>query len=245
MLYAVHGTRRPRAAHSAAALLGQGPLGTEGFTLHPNTKDLAFSILIRKQLGPTFCEGPDSLCSPTCPWVPSWASATHLTLPIQVERGSRYLIFPGWASSQTTPPYCSHRQGRLLHSQLPRAVNSSHTCLFPAGSQSSTGVWDLVPVPLQRCTVAREGGILSLGAETSSEVSPVLAMGECGLSLAVPGERGSCWSNQISSGLLHSPAFEVTWSLGAEGLCFSSQSSDPHLGSPCVSDDASPALSIH
>lgn len=43
-------------------LMGQGPVGLEGLTFHPNTKDLAFSILIGKWLGPTFCEGPGSLC---------------------------------------------------------------------------------------------------------------------------------------------------------------------------------------
>lgn len=40
------GIWEPGAAHSAAVLMGQGPLGLEGLTCHPNAKGLTFSILI-------------------------------------------------------------------------------------------------------------------------------------------------------------------------------------------------------
>lgn len=124
-------------------LMGQGPLGLEGFTFYPNTKDLAVSILIGKWLGPTFCEGPCSLCFSYLPLDPQLGQCLSPRLATQGERGNGCSVFPGWASSQTTPSCSSHRQGRLLHSLLLRAVDSSHTALSPAGSQSSTGVWDL------------------------------------------------------------------------------------------------------
>lgn len=80
-----------------SCLLRLGPPGMEGFTFHPNTQGLAFSVLIGKWLGPAFCEGPGSLCFCSLPLGPSWPSATHLALPTQGEWGSGYLIFPSWA----------------------------------------------------------------------------------------------------------------------------------------------------
>lgn len=130
--------------------------------------------------------------------------------PPREKGGSGCLLFPGWASNQTTSPCCSHRPGRLLHSQLPRTVDSSHTHLSLSGSPSSTGYgqrrqagyWGLNSEvqSLSHCRhmMRQGGGIWTLGAETSSKVSPVLPMGEHGWSPAVPEEESSSRSCQTS-----------------------------------------------
>lgn len=66
------GTWGPGAAHSAAVLLGQGPLGVEGL--------LACSLLIGMQLSPTFYEGRDSLCFSYWPMYPQLGQCQPLHL---------------------------------------------------------------------------------------------------------------------------------------------------------------------
>lgn len=100
--------------------------------------------------------------------------------PPREKGGGGCLIFPGWASSQTTRPCYSHRRGHVLHSLLPWAVDSSHTYLSPSRSQSSTGFglrrqagdWGLSPEVqfLSHCRsmMGRAGIILTLEAESSS-----------------------------------------------------------------------------
>lgn len=74
------GTWGPGAAHFAAVLLGQGPLGVEGLIRHPSAESLACSLLIGMQLSPTFYEGRDSLCFSYWPMYPQLGQCQPLLL---------------------------------------------------------------------------------------------------------------------------------------------------------------------
>lgn len=98
-------------------------MGVEGPTFHPNTKDVAFSVLVARESGPALCEGQGSLCF------------CHLPLSSQLDQCQP----PCQPKGETFDlPCCSHRQGCLLLSLLPRAVDTSHIHLS-SGSQPSLG----------------------------------------------------------------------------------------------------------
>lgn len=158
------------------------------------------------------------------------------------EKGqSGCLIFPGWASSQTTSPCCSHRQGCLFHSPFPRAVDSSPptplslwvTVHTGCGQRRQARDWGLNSEvqSLFHCMTGQAGGILTEpGSRAIFNVSSVLPMKEYDSSPAVLGEGSSSQSSQTSSALLHSPASEGSY---RDGSLPCPSAITPTPGCPC------------
>ena len=184
--------------------------------------------------------------APPGPCIPSWACANCLALlcPPREKGESGCLIFPGRASSQTTSPCCPCRPGRLLHSQLPRTVDTHQphtplpfwvTVLHGIWSEEASRGWgpnaEVPSLSYRRHVMSQEGGTLH--------------------SWSCPAHRTNGWSPAVPEEGRNRPAlprFTPLLQMGLPwvgGLCPTLPPSHQHLGTSVLVRGGSAPPSRH